>query len=159
MYDQVKIWPAHWQDGIRGTQEMYEVYFDKVEDALDENAMVYQLPYMEYPESWPVNNVADYELFAGYVFTDTLKWSYGATKGRNEYARELNIDGGMSYRFLAAIKEAGFSAVYIDLDGYEDGGEQILGFYNGLGILPIVSDDTKLYLYDISRLSLSLIKI
>ncbi len=154
MYDQVNVLPAHWQDGIRETQEMYEVYFDKVEDALDENDMVYQLPYMEYPENGPVNNMADYKQFTGYVFTDTLKWSYGAVRGRNEYARELYIDGGMSYRFLAAVKEAGFSAVYIDLDGYEDGGEQILGFYNELGILPVVSDNSKLYLYDISELSI-----
>ena len=155
MYDQVNILPDHWQDGVRGTQEMYESYFDRVEGALSENAMVYQLPYMEYPEAGYVNNVSDYKLFAGYLFTDTLRWSYGAVRGRNEYARELNIDRGMSYRFLAKIKEAGFEAVYIDLDGYADSGEQILGFYNGLKISPIISDDGKLYLYDISGLSIS----
>lgn len=155
MYDQVRVLDAGWQDGNRDIQRMYESYFDEVEGSLNENAMVYQLPYVEYPEAGWTNNLSDYELFAGYLFTDTLRWSYGSMRGRNEYARELNVDEGMSYRFLAKIKEKGFEAVYIDLDGYADGGEKILAFYNGLGITPLVSGDGKLYVYDISEVEVT----
>lgn len=155
MYDQVNIAGDNWQEGIRDTQVMYELYFDQVEAALGDNAMVYQLPYMRYPENGPINNMPDYKPFVGYVFTDSLRWSYGAVRGRNERAGELNIDEGMSYRFLKGIKEEGFDAVYIDLDGYTDGGEQILKFYNALGVQPMVSGDGKLYLYDISECEIS----
>ena len=79
-------------------------------------------------------------------------------KGRNVKAGELNIDQGMSYRFLAAIKDAGFEAVYIDLDGYEDGGNQALLFYNQLGVKPLISDDGKLYLFDISAIEIPIEK-
>lgn len=155
LYDQVNIYAANWQDGIKVVQSMYEEYFDKVEESLPEGTMVYQLPYMDFPEAGSVNNVEDYKLFAGYLFTDNLKWSYGGVRGRNLAARNLNIDSGMSYTFLAKIKQAGFGAVYIDIAGYDDGGEQILSFYNSLGIEPIISGDNNLYVYDISKCEIS----
>lgn len=155
LYDQVMICSANWQAGARQTQEVYEEYFEKVEANLPEKGMVYQLPFLNFPEAGAINNVGDYKLFAGYLFTDKLRWSYGGVRGRNNAARELNIDNGMSYLFLKGIREAGFDAVYIDLDGYGDGGVQILSFYDSLGVEPIVSADAKLYTYDISQIEIS----
>lgn len=155
MFDQIKICAENWQDSIRPVQEMYEEYFSQVEDSLPSGAMVYQLPYMDYPEAGFVNDIGDYELFAGYLFTDSLKWSYGGVKGRNVTAKNLNIDNGMSFDFLMGLKKAGFSAVYIDTDGYIDQGQEILCFYNSLGIEPIVSSDDKMYVYNISDIEVS----
>lgn len=153
-YDQVNIQNTQWQEGIRPVQNMYESYFSVVEDSLEPGAMVYQLPYMDFPEVPPLYKINDYKHFIGYVFTDELRWSYGGVKGREEAAKNLNIDEGKSINFLNGIKNAGFKAVYIDTDGYADGGIQILSFYNSLGIKPIVSSDGKLYVYDISKLDL-----
>ena len=136
-------------------RSIYNDFFSKAEESLSKGAMVYQLPYLDFPE---VSSTYDYKHFIGYLFTDTLKWSYGGVKGRNVKAGELNIDQGMSYRFLAAIKDAGFEAVYIDLDGYEDGGNQALLFYNQLGVKPLISDDGKLYLFDISAIEIPIEK-
>lgn len=155
VYDQVSIYGTYWQDGIKPTQAMFEEYFSEVEKKLPEGAMVYQLPYMDYPESGSINNLPAYKPFTGYLFTEKLKWSYGGIRGRDVSAKKLNVDSGMSYAFLDGIKEAGFEAVYIDLDGYADGGEEILTFYNALGIEPMVSGDGKLYIYDISDVSIS----
>lgn len=152
LFDQFYCFGDHWQDGVYNQQKMYEDYFPAVEEALPEGSMVYQLPYMEFPEAGWVHNVGDYKLYIGYLFTDNLRWSYGAVRGRNEINRALNIDEGMSADFLRAIREAGFAAVYIDTDGYEDGGAEILAFYNALGIEPLVSPDQKLYVYDITGL-------
>ena len=153
--DQVNIYADNWQRGdIQQTQSMYESYFSKVENSLGNNTMVYQLPYMDFPEAGSINNLTDYKHFVGYLYTDHLKWSYGAVRGRNLKAKELNVGDGMTYEFLAGIKGAGFQAVYIDVDGYSDGGTEILRFYNSLGIEPIVSPDNKLYVYDISNLKI-----
>lgn len=148
-FDQIRIEPPNWQDGMRNLQIMYEDYFANVESSLNEGAMVYQLPYLDYPEE----NEFDYKHFIAYFFTDKLRWSYGGLRGRDLAAKELNIDDGMSYIFLKELKKAGFQAVYIDLDGYDDG-EQVLEFYDSLGIEPIVSEDEKLYVYDISKLEI-----
>ncbi|MGN0666775.1 MAG: DUF4214 domain-containing protein [Huintestinicola sp.] len=152
-FDQVYILPEGWQNGVIPTQRLYEDYFAEVEASLDEGAMVYQLPYMDFPEVGSLNNLAEYKHFVGYIFTDDLRWSYGGVKGRNEAAKQLNIDEGMSLRFLNGVKNAGFQAVYIDTDGYADGGNEIISFYNSLGFEPIVSSDGKLYTYDISEYS------
>lgn len=149
--DQVKILSDNWQEPVKNTQQIYESFFSQAERQLDTGAMVYQLPYLDFPET----SSFDYKHFVGYLFTDTLKWSYGGVKGRNSAAKELYIDEGISYRFLEAIKEAGFDAVYIDLDGYEDGGGKVPEFYNSIGVPSTVSEDSRLYLYDISDLKIS----
>jgi phosphoglycerol transferase len=155
-FDQIKIYPANWQEsGIKPSQEMYKSFFTEVENSLDNGAMVYQLPYMDFPEAGAINGISDYKHFVAYLFTNDLRWSYGAVRGRNLVAKELNVDDGMTYKFLIGIRKAGFQAVYIDLDGYVDGGKQIMEFYNGLGITPMVSGDGKLYVYDISKSELS----
>lgn len=157
LYDQVAIRSDSWQttSGIDQTQVMYEEYFEIVEDALEDSAMVYQLPYMDFPEAATINDLVDYKHFIAYLFTDNIRWSYGATRGRNVLAKDLNVDNGMSYAFVKGIQRAGFQAVYIDLDGYADDGSEIINFYNGLGIQPLISDDGKLYVYDISNVEIS----
>lgn len=150
--DQIAIQPSNWQEGeAKELHSMYKNYFEKVESSLNNGAMVYQLPYLDFPEQSPS---FDYKHFNAYLFTDTLRWSYGGLRGRNLAAKKLYIDNGMSYSFLAGLKNAGFQAVYIDLDGY-DNGTSILAFYDSLNIEPIVSEDKKLYVYDISKLEIS----
>ena len=156
MYDQMQIKPENWQAPWKQQQEVYEKYFAQVEASLPENAMVYQLPYMRYPEASRINDMDNYEPFLGYMFTDTLRWSYGGMMVRNRAAADLNVDSGMSYAFLYGIDQAGFQAVYIDTYGYEDRGEEILAFYDGLGLTPpMVSEDGRIYIYDISGLDTS----
>lgn len=149
--DQMNILPDNWQEPAKHTQQIYETFFSQAEQQLDTGAMVYQLPYLDFPEA----SSFDYKHFVGYLLTDTLKWSYGGVKGRNFAAKELYIDEGMSYRFLEEVKEAGFDAVYIDLAGYEDGGSKVLEFYNSIDVPSMVSEDGQLYLYDISNLKIS----
>lgn len=151
LIDQVNIYADHWQEDAKSKQLIYEKFFENVEDRLSDGSMVYQLPYLDFPE---VSSSYDYKHLIGYLFTDTLKWSYGGVKGRNEAAGNLNLDNGMSYRFLAEIQAAGFAAVYIDLDGYEDGGSKIMQFYENIGAEPLVSDDGRLYLFDLSDMKI-----
>lgn len=155
LFDQARIGDADAQGGVKASQKQYEEYFGEAEHALGGNAMVYQLPYADFPEAGAVNTMNDYKHFVGYIFTDSLRWSYGGVRGRNVAAKELNIDEGMSYAFLRGVVDAGFSAVYIDTDGYADGGAQILSFYDSLGVEPMVSPDGKLFIYDISNVVIS----
>lgn len=144
--------PSSWQLTIAQTQECYETYFSNVEEALGENAMVYQLPYIDFPEAV---GAYDYKHFVGYLFTDTIRWSYGGVKGRDYEAKDLLIGDGDSYEFIKKLQDSGFSAVYIDRAGYNDNGEKVLAFYNKLECTPIVSNDDMLYLYDIRGINVS----
>ncbi len=147
MYDTIYKYPDNWQETAKPIQEMYEEYFAAVEDSFGESDMIYQLPYLDFPEVGP----HDYKHFIAYLYTHSLRWSYGGVKGRNNGARVLLDNNGESYLFLKNIKDAGFSAVYIDTGMYDDGAS-VLSFYNALGVKPMVSVDGRYYIYDIRSL-------
>lgn len=148
IYDQVLIMPNGWQESAKIQQEEYESFFSSIEEELGKGAMVYELPYMNFPESPGIYNMLDYTHFLGYIFTDDIYWSYGGVIGRDETAKELYIDEGMSTRFLQGIKEAGFDGLYIDTYGFEDQGKEITGFYKKLiKSEPIISSDGRFFLY------------
>ena len=110
--------------------------------------MIYQLPFSEFPEAAVINNMDDYSHLLGYIYTDTLKWSYGGMKGRNIAAQALNIDGGMSETFIKGIRDAGFSGLYIDTFGYEDNGASIIEYYKELlEQEPLCTEDGRLYFF------------
>jgi phosphoglycerol transferase len=95
-------------------------FFATLEQNVSPGTAVYQLPYHPYPESGPVNGMDDYSLARGYLNTDTLRWSYGATKGRagDRWLRALAEHETAVQLDLAAA--SGFAAVYIDRRAYAD---------------------------------------
>lgn len=97
-----------------------------IERSLPEGAAIYQLPYMPFPETPPLNRLADYQLATGFVHSKNLHWSYGGMKGR---------DGDMYYRSLAnepmekqleVVKRLGFNGIYIDRRGYSDNANALI---------------------------------
>lgn len=93
-------------------------FVESIEASVAEGSMIYQLPYHEYPEYGPVNDMWDYHLYVGFVHSDTLRWSYGSIKGRSEDAwnksvSEMNITDMVKY-----LKEQGFAGIYIDRRAY-----------------------------------------
>jgi phosphoglycerol transferase len=127
-----------------------DIFFKRLENALPENAAVYQLPFMSYPEVPPLNKLNSYDHFSGYVHTDNLRWSYGLMKGR---------EGDNFYRMLsslslvdqvAILKRLGFHAVYVDRDGYEDNGEEAVGELKSILGQPLIEDsDGKRVVFEI----------
>ena len=64
--------------------------------------------------------MADYELFAGFLHSDTLRWSYGAVKGRDGSYWNQDV-AAMNYPdMIAELRNAGFAGIYIDRRAYED---------------------------------------
>lgn len=140
-----------WHNEIEKSDANYKEFFGKIEDQLEDYSMVYQLPVADFPEVSPINKMDDYSHFIAYVYTDTIKWSYGGVKGRNEIAKNLNVDNGMSLEFIKNIINAGFKGVYIDSYGYEDGGKVINEFYKTyINNDPIVSTDGRYFFYKIN---------
>ena len=98
-----------------------------IERALPAGSAVYQLPYMGFPEVPHRFGLGTYDLAAGYLHSDTLRWSYAGMKGR---------EGDLFYRALADAplarqievgRRLGFAGIYIDRRGYENNGQAIIG--------------------------------
>nr|MCR4903406.1 hypothetical protein [Butyrivibrio sp.] len=148
LYENIDNPPEGFQLAQIEIDNINKEFFSEVEVALGENANVYQLPFVRFPEEPPVNNMSDYSHFKGYVYTDTINWSYGGIKGRDTYAESLYIDDGMSDEFVSSIVNVGYDAVYIDTNAYEDEGEQIVSYYmKKSDKAPIVSSDGKMYVF------------
>lgn len=138
-----------------GYQEVYAEYdgilsefVENIESQMNDGDMIFSIPYVEFPEGGYQNYMTCYEPAYGYYYSKTLRWSWGAVKGRNDFASYAYVDDGMSKTFVDTIVDAGFKGVYVDTFGYEDMGDAIISFYSDeLGLEPIVSDDGRLYFY------------
>jgi phosphoglycerol transferase len=113
--------------------------------------MIFQLPYVAFPESPPVYNMTDYNHFRGYLHSEKLRWSYGAIRGRltDQWQKEVTQKGTID--MVDNLSVAGFSGVYVNTDGYADFGRDITSNLSRiLTTKPIVSDDGKLFFFDMS---------
>lgn len=91
----------------------------KLESLVPSNSMIYQLPYNPYPTSGMVNEMYPDQLLNAYICSDNLKWSYGARYGEisDEWCRNVSQMG--TEEMIEALREKGFSAIYIDKRGYQ----------------------------------------
>jgi phosphoglycerol transferase len=125
LWDQVPRAPTRQQTATIARQvEADREFVARVEAALPPNAMVFQLPIMEFPEA-PVPGVPPYDHLRPYLYSRQLRFSFGAMKGRQreQWQKEL---GQMPFeQAMARIKERGFAAIFINRNGFPDKGRQI----------------------------------
>jgi hypothetical protein len=97
-----------------------------MEKALPPSAMVFQLPVMDFPESWPIQKMKDYEHFRPYLYSSRLHYSYGSDKGRVRDNWQLPTSRLPVPEMVATLERTGFSAIYINRKGYADGGAALV---------------------------------
>ena len=138
------VTPAY--DTIEAEYTSDKEFVEAIEDELAPGSMIYQLPYHKYPEDGPVNDMADYHLYIGYLHSNTLKWSYGSIKGReedewNESVSEMKYEDMASY-----LKEQGFAGIYVERRAYTE--EELTELENTLeaitGSKPLESNNNNL---------------
>lgn len=95
-----------------------------IENSIPQGSLVFQLPYVSYPEA-PHPNGMNYDHFRPYLHSRDLKWSYGVMRNRHDWQDPLvkrEIDADI---FLSKIAIAGFNGVYIDRQAYNDAGRKL----------------------------------
>jgi hypothetical protein len=99
--------------------ELDRRFVREIEQRLPPDAAVFQLPYVPFPESRRVVDLYENDLLRGYLHSDDLRWSAGATKGRpQDWADDLV--GLPTATVLDVAAAAGFAGLYIDRYGYAD---------------------------------------
>jgi phosphoglycerol transferase len=104
----------------------------QVQAALPAGSTVFQLPYIPYPGYGDLYGLRDYDPLKGFVHTDGFRWSYGSMKGRPDAAWQEATSQLPPAELLARIREAGFTALWIQFNGYEDGGKAVKAQYEAL---------------------------
>jgi len=124
-------------------------YFETVEDRLGAGAAVFQLPAVWYPEHPPVNGRIDYEDFKPYLFTKTLRFSYGSSHGRQGYAWASTVAELPAADIVRRAHAIGFDAILVDSAAYEP--QRLASLVDGLARAlptePIDSADARWRLF------------
>src|SRR5437763_6716178 len=120
-----------------------------IERRLPRGAMVFQLPYMGFPESEPVHRMTNYDQVRGYLHSHHLRWSYGAMQGRPAAWSEDLADKPVSL-VVPSVAAAGFDGVWVDRFGFADGGHAItVALGSVTGVAPLRSRDRRLEFFDL----------
>ncbi|MDL2324196.1 hypothetical protein LJC61_03470 [Ruminococcaceae bacterium OttesenSCG-928-A16] len=128
-------------------------FIQTVEANVAPGSMVLQFPYVNFPENPPVYEMKDYELFRGYLHSSTLRWSYGAYKGRPSAVALETLQAKPTQQMLQQAAASGFTVLYIDKRGYEPAHfEQFIFEIEQItGAAPLISWDETLYVYNIKE--------
>ena len=100
-------------------------FVSRIESSLPPHAMVFQLPYMPFPESPPLHQMRPYEHYKAYLHSKTLRWSYGVPLGEKQDKWQQAVAAQPGPELVESVRAAGFSGIYINLDGYEDRGAKL----------------------------------
>ena len=125
-----------------------------IETSVPENAMIFQLPFVSFPDNPVVHRIIDYDHFRGYLHSKSLRWSYAAMKGRDDDSWQQHAIAKPLSEFIETLAFAGFSGIYLDRYGYIDSGAELeANLSKLLGTKPIVSANQRLLFFNLSPLT------
>jgi phosphoglycerol transferase len=123
-------------------------FVSRIEGSLPQRAMVFQLPYMPFPESPSLYQMRAYEHYKAYLHSKTLRWSYGAPLGEQEDKWQQTVASQSGPELIKSVHAAGFAGIYINRDGYADRAAKLESeLTSALGSPPIVNREGNLAFY------------
>lgn len=126
-----------------------ENFVRTIEENMNPGSMIFQLPYVPFPEHSPVVSMVDYEHFRPYLHSHHLKWSYGSLKGRPMAIWQETQSNLPFKQMLNNLSYMGYSGIYIDRNGYADHGAAIeKQLTELLHVTPMVSENNNLSFFD-----------
>jgi len=128
-----------------------DAFVRKIEEVLPKGAMVFQMPYLPFPESAPIFEMNDYNHLRGYLHSENLRWSYPTIRGRQGDRWQKEISSEPTDQMLTNLVAAGFSGIYINRNGYSDRAAQFeQELESKLKVKPVINEDGSLVFFDMS---------
>lgn len=142
---------------IKAEFESDAKFVKEIEASMPEGSMIFQLPYVPYPENGPLLAMRDYDLFRGYLHCSKLRWSYGAMRGRETDLWQRTAASKPLRELLDTVVLAGFSGIYIDRNGFQSDREASLEeeMRYLLKANPLVSENRRLAFFPLGSLESS----
>ena len=95
-------------------------------ESLNPNGKIFMLPVMMFPEVGPINRMGDYEPFRLYLNSDTLRYTYGANKGRGDSDWQRIVENSSPEEMIEKLQKYGFDVIVINRKGYDDNAEWLI---------------------------------
>jgi len=110
-----------------------------LEGRLPPGAMVFQLPVMMFPEVGSRGQLGDYEHFRPFLATSSLRFNYGALKGRSRGRWQREVEALPTEELVRRLEHYGFAALYLNRRGFPDRGERLLAELRALGRTAVIA--------------------
>jgi phosphoglycerol transferase len=119
----------------------------KIEGRLPENALVFQLPYVPFPEGHSSHHeewwkFLSYVHLRPYLHSSRVHWSGGAMKGRAVARWQESVSDQPASKLVPELRARGFRGLWIDRRGYGDGADVklIADLRELLGVAPVIDE-------------------
>lgn len=112
-----------------------------VEAQLPPGATLFQMPVVDFPEVGPLVGMGDYEHFRPYLYSKTLRYSYGSVKGRSREAWQKEAATLPAPRMVAMLERYGFDAIWINRKGYADGAAALINDLRSAGRANVLGEN------------------
>lgn len=145
LYDQTRGYVPYDYSQLDRNRE----FVKRVEAQMDGEGMIFQLPYVDWPSA------GHYRMFAGYLESENLRWSYGAMQGREEARWQQAVCQKEVPVMIEMVIRSGYSGIYLDKTVYTAlyGETKFQQLYDSivktLQLLPVVSEKEDLFFWDI----------
>lgn len=139
--------PAHmfYYEEAAAAYETDAQWIQSIDALLEDGAMVYQMPYMQYPENGAIQNMQDYSHFVGYIHSDSIRWSYGTVVGRETDQWQRTLQTMPLAEEIQTIQNAGFAGIYIDWNAYlPDERQEIEACFQSMGMERAAADSIQM---------------
>jgi MFS family permease len=121
-----------------------QAFVDSLEAALPPGAMIFQLPYVGYPEASGYCRSGGYDSLQLYLQSTTLRWSFGAVRGREGDSFNLMLATLPTKAMLEKVTQAGYQGLLIDRLAYRDLAGKLTGEVTELiGYRPIAGQENR----------------
>lgn len=108
-------------DTVESMMAEDEAFIDSIEELEEDGTMIYQLPYEQFPEAGTIENMVDYSHFVGFLYSDTLTWSYGSYRntGGDVVNKKISV-GCETTEMIENMIVSGYEGVFINTYGYAE---------------------------------------
>jgi phosphoglycerol transferase len=134
---------------LAGSYAQDRGFIQSLEGRLPDDAAVFQLPYRPFPESGRSVDLYENDLLRGFLHSEDLRWSFGATKGRPEDWVD-DLGGKPTATVVDAAAAGGFAGILVDRLGYADRGQELERELSArLASTPLVSPSGRHSFFDL----------
>ncbi len=126
-----------------------ERFVHQVETKLPPGSMVFQLPYIQFPEG----AAGSMGMLRCYLHSHSLRWTFGALKGResDKWIRSVVLVDGNPQRIIRVLTEAGFKGICVDRQMLADREKLETWLKQNADSAPIESENGRLAFYSLLK--------
>jgi phosphoglycerol transferase len=119
-------------------------FVGKIEESLPPGAMIFQFPFVNFPETPIIHQCGSYDHFRMYLVSHTTSWSHGTMMGRYGGSVLAQLSRKPLEQQVEQLAGMGYSGIHLDRYGYPDHGKALEDSLRALlKVEPLVSDEQR----------------